>query len=79
MTDTEILNALQAALDEHFDAGNLGFDVFFGPVNFTVRPSLRHDARSGVIHTGQCDLRETLISAVQPHLTRLVTRELTKR
>lgn len=80
MTDTEILNALQAALDEHFDAGGLGFDASFGRVGFTVYRPVVHNPRSTApLQSGAFDLRTTLVAALQPHLVRLVTRQLTKK
>lgn len=78
MTDTEILNALQHLVDEHFAAGKLGFDFEFCSMTMTVkRPLPVFDGRLP-IRSGRRDLREALAGGLQPHLARLVTRALTE-
>lgn len=81
MTDTEIINALEALAQEYFDTKiNSGFDMQIGRAVVTVhRPAPVHVPSSKApIQVGRLDLRAALRIGLQPHLVRLVTRELTK-
>lgn len=76
MSDTEILDALQALINEHFDEDGLAFDMPIGRMRLTIHRPSRYDAHTGIIRVGRFDLRETLSSAIEPHKLRLVTRIL---
>lgn len=82
MTDTEIIDALQALVDEHFRLrDSMGFDLQVGAMLMTVhRPLPKHDARNGIIGPGDPpNLRGLLALHLQPHVLRLVTNKLTQR
>lgn len=80
MTDTEIINGLQALLEEHFRNQGLSMDFGFGAMTFTIwRPPIHVPTATSVIQPGPMpQLRDLLAAHLQPHLVRLVTNKITR-
>lgn len=79
MSDTEILNTLQALLEEHFNSGGLGVDFTLGAMSFTIHapPAMHVPRAAAAIQSGPMpDLRDLLEVALDRHLVRLVTNKL---
>lgn len=82
VTDTEILNAMQALLEEQCKRADIRYDVNFGVLRFVVIPPAPiHVPRSSApIQSGPMpDLRALLTENLQPHLARLVSDKLNPR
>lgn len=80
MSDTEILNAMQALLEEQWHKG-MPFDVNVGALQFTLRPRTVHDARTDTIklvHASAPDLRQQLVPQITQHVGRLVANKIVK-
>lgn len=79
MTDTEILDGMQALLDEHFRSDGISIDFCIGQMGFVIpRPSPVCVPNSPFIQRGPApNLRALLQANMSPHIVRLVTNKLT--